>query len=1012
MAASDKIGAVMVVGGGISGMQSALDLADSGYKVYLVEKQPSIGGTMAQLDKTFPTNDCAMCIMAPKLVATGRHNNIDLITNADIAIVDGEEGNFNVTVKQRSLRVDPKKCTGCGSCAQKCPVETMNEYDENTKFRKAIYVRYPQAVPLVYAIDAEKCIGCGICAEECKAKAVEYDQKEKVLEIKVGSIILSPGFDEFNARLKTEYGYGVYQNVVTSIEFERIMSATGPYFGTILRPSDGDIPEKIAFIQCVGSRDEHCGNEYCSSVCCMYSIKEAVIAKEHTSQVKPSIFFMDMRAFGKEFDEYYNRAANEWGIRFVRSRVAAISEDPKTKNLKIKYVEGGEPKEEEFQMVVLAVGLRPPADAESLSRIMKFRLNDDGFAQTGAFTPVETSRPGIFVSGAFSSPKDIPMTVAEASGAAAKAGTVIAPARNTLVTKKEYPKEISVEGLEPRIGVFVCHCGVNIGGVVKVPEVMEYAKTLPNVVYAEQNLYTCSQDTQEKIKEKIKELKLNRVVVASCTPRTHEPLFQNTIKEAGLNAYLFEMANIRDQCSWIHMHEPKAATKKSKDLVRMAVAKSRLLEPLQNLMLKVNQAAMVIGGGVTGMTAALELAKQGFKVSLVEREKELGGNTKKLYYLPSGDDPLAFVKKLDKEISANPNITVYTGAKIKAIDGYVGNFKTTLESGEQIEHGAVILAIGGQEYKPEGEYLYGKNKNVMTLLELKEKLHKGEAKANEYVFIQCVGSREEGHPNCSRVCCTGTMTAAIEIKKKDPNAKVFVLYRDIRTYGFREKYYKEAGRLGVTFIRFEDKEKPKVDEKGGKLEVMVKDEDTGKELTLKPDYLVLASGTRPQPDAGTLAPMCKVPQTKEGFFLEAHMKLRPVDFATEGIYLAGLAHGPKFVDESIAQALAAVSRATTVLSKTELEAEGIVAKIEETLCNGCGICVPICEYKALEVLPDKKDPKKKIVEVNVGLCKGCGACVGACPSGALTQMGYRDDQIYAMIDAMLEDEKPKQEAKQ
>jgi heterodisulfide reductase subunit A len=1012
MAASDKIGAVMVVGGGISGMQSALDLADSGYKVYLVEKQPSIGGTMAQLDKTFPTNDCAMCIMAPKLVATGRHHNIDLITNADIAIVDGEEGNFNVTVKQRSLRVDPKKCTGCGSCAQKCPVETMNEYDEGTKFRKAIYVRYPQAVPLVYAIDAEKCIGCGICAEECKAKAVEYDQKEKILEIKVGSIILSPGFDEFNARLKTEYGYGVYQNVVTSIEFERIMSATGPYFGTILRPSDGDIPEKIAFIQCVGSRDEHCGNEYCSSVCCMYSIKEAVIAKEHTSQVKPSIFFMDMRAFGKEFDEYYNRAANEWGIKFIRSRAAAVSEDPKTRNLKIKYVENGEPKEEEFQMVVLAVGLRPPADAESLSRIMKFRLNDDGFAQTGVFTPVETSRPGIFVSGAFSAPKDIPMTVAEASGAAAKAGTVIAPARNTLVTKKEYPKEISVEGQEPRIGVFVCHCGVNIGGVVKVPEVVEYAKTLPNVVYAEQNLYTCSQDTQEKIKEKIKELKLNRVVVASCTPRTHEPLFQNTIKEAGLNAYLFEMANIRDQCSWIHMHEPKAATKKSKDLVRMAVAKSRLLEPLENLTLKVNQAAMVIGGGVSGMTAALELAKQGFKVSLVEREKELGGNAKKLYYLPSGDDPLAFVKELDKEISANPNITVYTGAKIKMIDGYVGNFKTTLESGEQIEHGAVILAIGGQEYKPQGEYLYGKNKNVLTLLELKEKLHKGEAKGSKYVFIQCVGSREEGHPNCSRVCCTGTMTAAIEIKKKDPNANIFVLYRDIRTYGFREKYYKEASRLGVTFIRFEDKDKPKVDEKGGKLEVKVKDEDTGKEITLKPDYLVLASGTRPQPDAGKLAPMCKVPQTKEGFFLEAHMKLRPVDFATEGIYLAGLAHSPKFVDESIAQALAAVSRATTVLSKTELEAEGIVAKIEETLCDGCGICVPICEYKALEVIPDKKDPKKKIVEVNVGLCKGCGACVGACPSGALTQMGYRDDQIYAMIDAMLEDEKPKQEAKE
>jgi heterodisulfide reductase subunit A len=1012
MAASDKVGAVMVVGGGISGMQSALDLADSGYKVYLVEKQPSIGGTMAQLDKTFPTNDCAMCIMAPKLVATGRHHNIDLITNAEVAIVEGQAGNFTVTVKQHAFRVDTKKCTGCGSCAQKCPVETTNEYDENTKMRKAIYVRYPQAVPLVYSIDADKCIGCGICAEECKAKAVEYDQKEKILEVKVGSIILSPGFDEFNPKLKTEYGYGVYQNVVSSIEFERLLSATGPYMGTVLRPSDGDIPEKIAFIQCVGSRDEHCGNEYCSSVCCMYSTKEAIIAKEHGGNIKPSIFFMDMRAFGKEFDEYYNRAQNEYGIRFIRSRVAAVTEDSKTKNLKLTYVEKGEPKEEEFQMVVLAVGLRPPADAENLSRIMKFRLNDDGFAQTTTFTPVETSRPGIFVSGAFSAPKDIPMTVAEASGAAAKAGTEIANVRGTLVTKKEYPKEMSVEGQEPRIGVFVCHCGINIGGVVKVPEVMEYAKTLPNVVYAAENLYTCSQDTQEKIKEKIKEFKLNRVVVASCTPRTHEPLFQNTIREAGLNAYLFEMANIRDQCSWIHMHEPKAATKKSKDLVRMAVAKSRLLEPLENLELNVNPQALVIGGGVSGMTSALELGKQGFKVHLVEKEKVLGGNAPKLHYLPTGEDPVAFVRELDKEISANKNITVYTGTTVKAIDGYVGNFKTTLASGEQIEHGVVILAIGGQEYKPEGEYLYGKNKNVMTLLEFKEKLSKNEAKGNEYVFIQCVGSREDKHPNCSRVCCTGTMTAALEIKKKDPNAKVFVLYRDIRTYGFREKFYKEASSKGVTFIRFEDKEKPKVEEKNGKLEVTVKDEDTGKDIFLKTDYLVLASGTRPQHDAELLAPMLKVPVTKEGFFLEAHMKLRPLDFATEGVYLAGLAHGPKFIDESIAQALGAVSRATTVLSKKTLEAEGIVAAIDEKLCDGCGICVPICEYKALEVVKDKKDANKKIVDVNVGLCKGCGACVGACPSGALTQKGYKDSQIYAMIDAALESDKPKQEVKQ
>jgi heterodisulfide reductase subunit A len=580
------------------------------------------------------------------------------------------------------------------------------------------------------------------------------------------------------------------------------------------------------------------------------------------------------------------------------------------------------------------------------------------------------------------------------------------------VTKKEYPAEMDIAGQEPRIGVFVCHCGINIGGVVKVPSVAEYARSLANVVYAEENLYTCSQDTQEKIKEMIKEHDLNRVVVASCTPRTHEPLFQNTIKEAGLNPYLFEMANIRDQCSWIHMHEAEAATKKAKDLIRMAVAKSRLLEPLENLTINVNQAALVVGGGATGMVAALELAKQGVKVHLVEKEKELGGNLRKLHYLPSGEDPGEYAESLAKEVSSNGNITVHAGVAVKDIEGYVGNFVTTLEPGETIEHGAVILAVGGQEYKPEGEYLYGENPNVLTLLEFKEKLKKGEVKGKSYVFIQCVGSREEGHPNCSRVCCTGTMTAAIKVKEKDPEAEVFVLYRDIRTYGFREEYYKTAAEKGVTFIRFEDDVKPKVEAKDGKINVSVTDEDTGKDVSLSPDYLVLASGTRPYPDSEALAPMLKVPLTREGFFLEAHMKLRPVDFATEGVYLAGLAHGPKFLDESIGQGLAAVSRAMTILSKKTLEAEGIVASLDETLCDGCGICVPTCEYKALEIIVDKKDEKKKLVDVNVGLCKGCGACVGACPSGALTQKGFRDEQIVAMIDAALEDEAEKQEVDQ
>jgi len=1014
----EVVGAAMVVGGGPAGMQAALDLADSGFKVYLVESTPSVGGRMAQLDKTFPTNDCSLCILSPKMVAVGRHENITLLTYSEVEGVEGSAGNFKVRVRKKARFVHEDKCVGCGACAGVCPVKVGNEFEMGRAKRKAIYVPFPQAVPLKYTIDKDKCLHfktgkCLLCVKACEAKAIDHKMQDQLLDIRVGAIIVTSGYDLFDASKKTQFGHKVYPNVLTNLEFERMLSASGPTEGHIVRPSDGRTPKSLAFVQCVGSRDAQAGNTYCSAYCCMAAIKEAIIAKEHAPGLQATIFFMDTRAFGKEFEEYLTRAEKEYGVTVYRNnRVPKVQEDPRTKGLVLIYHAGPEILEEHYDMVVLSAGACPPASMTGLAHRLGIQLNKFGFVDTDDLAPVETSVPGMFVCGALSGPKDIPDSIAQASGAAGKAAALLSKERGKLVTRKEYPPERDVSKEPPRIGVFVCHCGINIASVVDVQKVAESASRLPGVVHSERMLYACSEDAQKRIRELIAKHGLNRVVVASCTPRTHEPLFQNTIREAGLNAYLFEMANIRDQCSWIHMHEPKAATKKAKDLVRMAVAKARLLEPLENLTLKVNQAALVVGGGVSGMTAALELARQGFKVHLVEKEKELGGNARRLHFLPSGDDPVAFVRQLDKQVSSNPNITVYTGTKVKAIDGYVGNFKTTLESGEHIEHGVVIVAIGGEEYKPVGEYLYGKNRNVMTLLEFKERLSKGQAKGSEYVFIQCVGSREDKHPNCSRVCCTGTMSAAKKIKELDPNAKVYVLYRDIRTYGFREKHYKEASNAGVKFVRFEDKEKPKVDEKGGKLEVSVKDEDTGRTLVLRPDYLVLAAGTRPQEDAEKLAPMLKVPMTKEGFFLEAHMKLRPVDFATEGVYLAGLAHGPKFLDESIAQALAAVSRATTVLSKTELEAEGIVASVDEKLCDGCGICVPICEYKALEIVPSKDNPKKKMVDVNIGLCKGCGACVGACPAGALTQKGFKDAQIYAMIDAALEGDRPKQEVRQ
>jgi heterodisulfide reductase subunit A-like polyferredoxin len=917
-----KVGAVLIVGGGIAGIQAALDLADSGFRVYVAEDTPSIGGTMTQLDKTFPTNDCAMCILAPKLVGAGRHPNIHLITNAEIKEVEGEQGNFKVTITRRARYVDEEKCTGCGICAQECPVEAIDEYEQGLSKRNAIFVKYLQAVPSTFAIDREKCIGCGTCQEVCKANAIVYSEKDEDVELSVGAIILAPGFEEFDPTLKSEYGYGRYPNVVSSIEFERILSATGPYGGTVLRPSDGDLPRKIAFIQCVGSRDAKLGNNYCSSACCMYAIKEAVIAREHNPNLQCTVFFMDIRAYGKEFDAYYSRAEKEYGVRFVRSRISNIERILESQNLIVRYVEDEEPKEEEFTE------------------------------------------------------------------------------RGKLTVAKKLPTEIEVSGEEPRIGVFVCHCGINIGGTVNVPEVVEYAKTLPSVVHAEHNLYTCSQDTQSAIREKIKEHNLNRVVVASCTPRTHEPLFRETIREAGLNIYLFEMANIRDQCSWVHMHEHEKATEKAKDLVRSIVAKARLLRPLKKPIVDVTPVGLVIGGGLSGMTASLELAKQGFEIHLVEKEKELGGNLRHIHYMLGSEDPQERLRSIIKEVTENEKIQVHLNAEVADVEGYVGNFKTTLTRGsdkKEINHGITIVATGAVEYKPT-EYLYGIDSRVLTQRELEERLAIGQFNAKTVVMIQCVGSRNEERPNCSRICCVQAVKNALEIKKLNPETDVYILYKDIRTYGFSEDYYRKAAGEGVLFMCYDDEHKPKVTQENGILKVLAMEPVLKTWFPIEPDLLVLSAATIPNPDNEHIAQMLKVPLTKDGFFLEAHMKLRPVDFATDGVFLCGLAHSPKLVEESISQACGAAARAATILSKKRLEVEGAIANVNEDLCSGCRICEAVCEYGAIEM---KEKDGKLVSSVLEALCKGCGVCGSTCPTGAISMLHFTDEEILAQVRAAL-----------
>ena len=859
--------------------------------------------------------------------------------------------------------------------------------------------------------EAERCLQCGGCSEclecikACEAKAIDHWMKDEQLEIEVGSIILSPGFDEFEPSLKSEYGYGRFPNVVSSIEFERFLSASGPFKGQVFRPSDQKHPKRVAWIQCVGSRDSHIGKGYCSSVCCMYATKEAVIAKEHAPETEATIFFMDMRAYGKDFDKYIERAKKEYGVRYIRSRVSHVKEDPKTNNLTIHYeTEEGEMVSEEFDLVVLSVGLEPTRSHQEIAKIFDIDLNHYGFAKTSIFSPLKTSRPGIFVSGVFSGPKDVPETVAQASAAAAEASSLLAEARGTLVIEKEYVPEKNVNYQGPRIGAFICHCGINIGGVVDVPAVVEYAKTLPNVVHAEGNLYTCSQDTQDQIKKMIEEHQLNRVVVASCTPRTHEPLFQDTIREAGLNRYLFDMANIRDQCSWVHMTQPKEATEKAKDLVRMSIAKAVLLDPLPTQTVEMNQKALVIGGGLAGMTAAQKIAQAGYEVYLVEKESELGGKARSIHYTLDGNDVQSNLESLSGEVKKDPRIHLMTETTIEKVEGFVGNFKTQVRNGNEVkefDHGVIIVATGAEEYRPK-EFLYGQDTRVITQKELEERivLHPDKLKdLKNVVMIQCIGSRDDDRPYCSRICCSEAIKNALKLKSMAPEMNVYVLYRDIRTYGFKEDYYEKAREAGVLFIRYEPEREPRLETGGDGLQVFVHEPILHDDLLIRTDLLVLSQGiVAPYEENEHLSKMLKVPLNADGFFLEAHMKLRPVDFATEGIFLAGLAHSPKSIEESISQANAAVARALTYLSKKELETIGTISEVDEKKCIGCGLCESVCPYKAVEILTKRTIiGEKQVAQINKALCKGCGACTASCRSGSIDLKGFTNAEVVAQI---------------
>ncbi len=1010
--AREKIGAVMVVGAGVGGIQAALDAAASGFKVYLVDKGPAIGGRMAQLDKTFPTNDCSMCILSPKFIECAENPNITIITNTHVEGVEGEAGNFQVHIVEEPRYVDEEKCTGCGTCAEYCPIYVPDVYNENLANKKCIHVHFPQAVPAASVVDAAHCLFlqrkiCQICVPTCKSKAINFKMQQKKTTFEVGSIILAPGYDPFDPLAQSQYGYHRFSNVVTSLEFERMISASGPNGGELLRPSDGKVPHRIAWIQCVGSRDETSNCSYCSAVCCMYATKQVILSKEHHPEIEAVVLHNDIRAYGKGFERFYERAKAMPGVRYVWSKASVLEQDPETGKVALRFrINGAEVKDEQFDLVVLSIGLGPTEGNRGLAEKLSIELNHHGFCESPVFSPMETSRKGIFSCGVFHAPMDIPDTVTMASGAASLASQLLSKERGTLVEEKVYPEERDVSGEPPRVGIFVCDCGTNIARIVDVPKVVEYAKGLPGVVHSAEETFACSVDSVGHMVETIKKEGLNRIVVAACTPRTHEPVFQNALCEAALNPYLFEFANIREHCSLVHMADRVTATEKAKDLLRMAAARAALLEPLHRVSYKIVRSALVIGGGIAGMKAALSLAGQGVEVHLIEKSDILGGLSRKIPETLEGADVQSFVEGLIKQVTENRLIHIITNAELVDCSGYVGNFLSVVKTGtagvlKEISHGVIVVATGAEELKPWAAYLYGEDDRVKTLLELDEVMHNdGDLveKWNGAVFIQCVGSRDEERPYCSRVCCTHSVKSALKLKELKPEMDVYVLYRDMRTYGFKEDYYKKASDQGVVFIRYEADDKPDIRaaEEDGRsfLRLTATEPILGQRIEIDADMVCLASASIPSASNRPLSRLLKVPLNEDGFFMEAHMKLRPVDFATDGIFMCGTSHSPKFIDESVAQAEAAASRAMTILAKEELTAGGPVSRVQATRCSGCGMCWTVCPYQAI------KQGEDGIAVVNEALCKGCGVCVSSCRSGAMDLGGVSDEQTWSAIRAL------------
>ena len=997
---------VLVIGGGVGGIKAALDLAEAARDVVMIDKAFAIGGLMTQLDRTFPTNNCDLCTLSPHLAESGRRLHIELLTGTQLDRVAGQAGRFTVTLRSAPRYIDLSQCTACGKCFQ--------EFPECVRFRPGLdhraptCMRYPKTTPEAFSIALEKCPDVEALVRLCPAGAIRPEDAEQTRTLQVGAIVLAPGAELLDPSPLDNWGYGKYPNVVTGLEYERILSASGPTAGELVRPSDGRLPRKVAWIQCVGSRGINKADvSYCSSVCCMVALKEALVTKERfQSDIEASIFFMDMRTFGKDYELYYARARDDFGIKLIRCRPHSIVRDPQTENLSISYATDATPglRTDTFDMVVLSTGFRIPPDLVALAERLGIQLNEHSFARTPGFNAVATSRPGIYVCGLFESPKDIPETMIQASAAACLASGNLQQLPTAPEPAENYPPEKDVTGEDPRIGVFVCDCGDNIGGIIAVDALAEYARGLPRVKTALAVGHGCSRESLARIRQLVQSQNLNRIVIGGCSPRTHETLFQDTARRVGLNKYLVEMANIRDQDTWVHMDAPAAAAIKARELIRMAVAGVTRRYPLADNVLPMNKDILVVGGGVAGMNAALSLADRGFKVYLAEKTPTLGGVARNIHRTLEGDDVQAYVRDLVERTGDHPKIETLTGCVIVDHAGMPGHFTTGVHIGprmyyRQLHHGVTILATGAVPNRPPA-HLLGEHPAVLSQLDLDVQLAISPETLEELqtvVMIQCVGSRTPDNPNCSRVCCQAAIKNALRLLSVNPEMQIFILYRDVRTYGLQEDYYHQARKQGVMFIRYDPADPPVTRPEGERLSITFTDPVLGRPLAVSADRLVLSTGMiADEENTEDLAAIFRLPRTADGFFLEDHAKLRPVDLPTPGFFVAGTAHAPKTIRESTAQAQAAAGRALTVLARDHINFGAAVARVDRKKCAACLVCVRACPFDVPHINADGYS------EIDPAKCHGCGVCAAECPARAIQLMQFDDDLIAAGLEGLLE----------